>query len=91
MQVAVQSSWGNIVTTDSSTVTLTLNGGTFSTGGNTATATAVNGIATFGNLVINAMGTYTITASDGTDTSADKRELYHRRAGPETGFYATAY
>src|SRR5262249_52145795 len=68
--VAVEDAGGNIVTGDSSTVTLTLSSGTFANGSNTATATAVNGVATFGGLVINAAGTYTLAASDATLTGA---------------------
>jgi hypothetical protein len=68
--VAVEDASGNTVTGDSSTVTLTLNGGTFAGGSSTATAAAVNGVATFGNLIINAAGTYTLTASDGSLTGA---------------------
>ena len=62
----VEDANGNTVTADTSTVTLTLSSGTFASGGNTATASAVNGVATFGNLVINTAGTYTLAASDGT-------------------------
>jgi hypothetical protein len=69
--VAVRDQFGNTFPGDnSSTVTLTLNGGTFAGGGNTATAAVANGVATFGNLVISAAGTYTLTASDGTLTGA---------------------
>src|SRR5262249_29021133 len=68
--VAVQDAGGNTVTTDTSTVTLTLNGGTFAGGGTTVSAAAVNGVATFSNLVINTAGTYTLAASDGTLTGA---------------------
>jgi hypothetical protein len=68
--VAVEDSSGATVLGDSSTVTLTLNGGTFAGGGTTATAAAVNGVATFGNLVINAAGTYSLTASGGALTGA---------------------
>jgi hypothetical protein len=64
--VAVEDSGGNTVLGDASTVTLTLSGGTFAGGGTTATAAAVNGVATFANLVVNAAGTYTLAASDGT-------------------------
>jgi hypothetical protein len=63
--VGVQDQFGNTVSTDNSTVTLTLVGGTFASGQNTVTATAVNGIATFDNLVIDAVGTYCLTATDG--------------------------
>ena len=38
---------------NSSTVTVTLSSGTFSNGSNTVSAQAVNGVATFDNLVIN--------------------------------------
>src|SRR5207253_1504080 len=48
--VAVRDQFGNTVAGNTSTVTLTLNGGTFAGGGNTASAAAVNGVATFGNL-----------------------------------------
>jgi hypothetical protein len=66
VQVSVEDSGGKAIGFDSSVVTLTLNGGTFASGGNTATATAVNGVATFNNLVINTVGSYTLTASGGT-------------------------
>jgi subtilase family serine protease len=68
--VDVDTAVGSVVPTDSSTVTLTLSSGTFSTGLNTVTATAVNGVATFNSLAIVASGTYTLTASDGSLTSA---------------------
>jgi hypothetical protein len=44
---------------------LTLSSGAFAGGSNTASASAVNGVATFGNLVINTAGSYTLAASDG--------------------------
>ena len=55
--VAVQDAGGNTVTGDTSTVTLTLSSGTFVGGGTTATAAAVNGVATFANLAVAAPGT----------------------------------
>ena len=70
VQVAVEDSGGGTVGIDSSVVTLTLNGGTFAGGGNTVTATAVNGVASFGNLVIDAAGDYTLSAGDGALTGA---------------------
>ena len=63
--VAVEDTYGNVVTSNNSTITLTLNSGIFSTGSATVTATAVNGIATFSSLAINTTGTYTVTASGG--------------------------
>jgi hypothetical protein len=68
--VAVEDAGGNTVAGNTSTVTLTLSGGTFAGGASTVSAAAVNGVATFGNLVINAAGSYTLTASDGSLTGA---------------------
>src|SRR5262249_44146681 len=70
IKVAVQDASGNLVGSDSSTVTLTLSSGTFANGSTTASIAAVNGIATFSNLVINAAGNYTLAASDGALTTA---------------------
>jgi hypothetical protein len=74
VKVSVEQS-GSVVTSDTSTVTLTLSGGVFAGGGTTATAQAVNGVATFSNLVINATGAYTLTASDGSDTGATSSSI----------------
>ena len=63
--VDVEDANNNLVTTDQSIVTLTLSSGTFAGGSKTATAKAVGGIATFSNLIINATGTYTLSATDG--------------------------
>jgi hypothetical protein len=68
--VAVQDASGNTVTGNTSTVTLTLSSGTFAGGSGTVSAAAVNGVATFGNLVINTAGTYSLAATDGTLTGA---------------------
>src|SRR5262249_15030490 len=68
--VAVRDAFGNTVTSNTSTVTLTLSSGADAGGGSTISAAAANGVATFSGLVINAAGTYTLTASDGTLTSA---------------------
>ena len=63
--VHVEDPFGNTVTSDTSTVTLTLAGGTFAGGSRTAMATASGGVATFAGLVIDAAGSYTLSASDG--------------------------
>src|SRR5260370_15785189 len=68
--VAIRDANGNVVTSDTSIVTLTLSSGTFAGGGNTATASAVNGVDTFGGRVVNTAGSYTLAASDGTLTGA---------------------
>src|SRR5205823_2604421 len=66
----LEDGFGNVATANTSAVTLTLGGGTFFGGGTTATAAAVNGVASFNNLVIPATGTYTLTATDPGLTSA---------------------
>jgi len=63
--VMVQDNYGNIVATNASPVTITLNGGVFPDGGITASAVAVGGVATFSNLIIDIAGNYSFTASDG--------------------------
>ena len=91
VQVAVEDSSGSMVSVDSSAVTLTLNGGTFASGGNTITVNAVNGVATFSNLVINTPGIYTLTAGDGTLTMSHIEQLHHYRSrGGEAWLHAAA-
>ena len=68
--VTVEDSFGNTIATDSSSVTITLSSGTFASGGTTATAGAVSGVADFGSLVIDGAGSYTLTAGDGSLTGA---------------------
>jgi len=68
--VAIRDAAGATVTGDTSTVTLTLSSGTFAGGGTTVTAQAVNGVATFSSLSIANTGNYTLTATDGSLTSA---------------------
>jgi hypothetical protein len=70
--VKVEDSLGNVVTTDTSNVTVAIGtnpgGGTL---GGTVTVAAVSGIATFSNLSIDKTGTgYTLSAADGTLTGA---------------------
>jgi len=62
--VLVEDSFNNVVTTDSSQVTLTLSTGTFEGGLNTATVTAAMGVATFNDLKIDVKGSYTLSATD---------------------------
>ena len=62
--VEVEDPFGNIVTTDSSSVTLTVASGPGSASG-TLTVAASSGMATFGNVILNTAGSYTLTASDG--------------------------
>jgi Fibronectin type III domain len=64
--VNVENQSGNILTGDDSDVTLALAGGTATLNG-TLTVAAVNGVATFTGLSIDAAGTYTLVASDTAD------------------------
>jgi hypothetical protein len=73
--VAVLDKYGNLVVGDNtSSVTLTLSAGTFSNGSKSITAKVVGGLATFSgpglDLVIKTAGSYKLTASDGTLTTA---------------------
>jgi hypothetical protein len=61
--VKIEDSFNNVVTTSSDSVTLTPNGpGGFDPSA-TSTVTAVNGVATFTNLVLDKSGSYTLSAS----------------------------
>ena len=66
--VDVEDSNGNILTGDTSDVTLAINGS--SVLGGTTTVAAVNGVATFSDLSISTAGDYSLTATDGSDTAA---------------------
>ena len=67
--VAIQNSSGQTVTTNNTDVTIVLYSGTGTLSG-TLTVAAVNGIATFSNLSINATGAKTLRVTDGTLTQA---------------------
>ena len=69
MTVEVEDQFGNVVTTDSSNVTLSLNSGSGSLSG-TLTEAASSGVATFGNLSMTDAGSKTLLASDGSLTTA---------------------
>ena len=66
--VKVEDAFNNVVSSDSSTVTLTLSSGTFEGGTTTAATAASSGVATFKNLKIDVPGSYTLSADDGTLT-----------------------
>ena len=70
ISVEVEDQFGNVVTTDSSDITLAITQGPSGAALNgTTTEAAVSGVATFANLSINTAGTYELTASDGSLTS----------------------
>ena len=68
VQVLVEDSSGTVVTTATNPVTLALVGGTGLAG--TLTVTPQNGVATFSNLSVSTAGSYTLSASSPTLTSA---------------------
>jgi hypothetical protein len=68
-QVDVEDSFGNLVPTDSSTVTVSASGpGTFTSG--QSSVQAQHGVATFTDLMLKQLGGYSLTASDGSLTQA---------------------
>jgi hypothetical protein len=71
LTVAVEDAFGNLVTSDTSTVTIAVASGPSGfAGGSTTSTAAVSGVATFNNLILDTSGTYTLTLTDGTLTSA---------------------
>ncbi|HEV8067331.1 MAG TPA: putative Ig domain-containing protein [Planctomycetaceae bacterium] len=69
--VVVQDAFGNAVTSDTSAITLSVSSGPagFASGSSTS-AVAVNGVATFSNLILDTAGSYTLNASDGSLAAA---------------------
>jgi hypothetical protein len=80
--VAIVDQSGNVVTSDTSSVTVAIatGPGTF-TSSSTLTVTAEGGIATFDNLMITRVGSYTLEVTDGTLTAAwtNPFRIYTRR------------
>ncbi len=66
--IDVEDAFGNIVTTNTSTVKFTATGGSALTG--TSSVAAKAGVATFSNLILDKAAKYTLKATDGTLTSA---------------------
>ena len=63
--VLVEDPFGNVVTSDSSSVILTLARGSFEGGSNTVTVNASSGVATFAGMKIDRAGSYSVSATDG--------------------------
>jgi hypothetical protein len=63
LSLQVEDQFGNVVTSDSSSVTLAVNTGPGSAGG-TTTVQDGNGLVIFSNLSLNKVGSYTLAASD---------------------------
>ncbi len=88
LSVNVEDANGAVVTSDSSPVTLILNGGLFSNGFNSLNTYTSGGIATFSNYAIPKAGTYTLTATDGTLTAAVSAQFNVYVSNPVFGFSA---
>ena len=82
--VAVQDVNGATVPASSASIALTLNGGPAGTLQGTTTMSASQGVATFSNLVITRAGTYTLTASSSSLTSATSGNFTISAASPQT-------
>jgi len=65
----VEDQYGNVVTTDTSSVTIALATGTGTLAG-TKTLAAVAGVATFSTLSLNQAGSFTLSVTDGSLTAA---------------------
>jgi uncharacterized repeat protein (TIGR03803 family) len=83
MTVNVEDRFGNIVTSDSSTITLSVHTGPGTLTG-TVSAAAVNGVATFDDVVIDITGTYTLNAADGSLTSGNSSSFVVGSTGVPT-------
>ena len=90
--LAVEDSFGNVVTGDSSSVVVTVatGPGGFATGSTTRVA-AAGGVATFSNLVFDTAGGYTLRVSDGGLTGATTGTIRQSGDGQQIGLRADAY
>jgi autotransporter-associated beta strand protein len=86
--VDVEDQFGNIVTTNSSNVTLATATGPGSATG-TLTVAATNGVATFNNVKLDTAGSYTLTATDGSLTSATSSSFTVSAAAASKVAYGT--
>ncbi|HEV3299290.1 MAG TPA: putative Ig domain-containing protein, partial [Planctomycetaceae bacterium] len=74
--VVVEDAFGNTVTTDTSKITLSVSSGPAGfASGSTTSEPAVNGVATFNNLILDAAGVYTLNAADGSLASGTSTSI----------------
>ena len=79
---AVEDSFGNVVTSNTSNVTIAVASGPGGlTSGSTTLAEAASGVATFSSLILDTAGTYTFKVTDGSLTSATSGNIVCRRGG----------
>ncbi len=78
----MEDAFGNVITSNTSTVTVAVASGPGGlTTGSTTGVAAASGVATFSNLVLDTVGTYTLKATDGTLTSVTSGNI-SVNAGP---------
>ena len=82
VQVSVEDMAGNVVAGDSSTVTIALTNPAGAVLGGTLTQAAVSGVATFRDLTVNLPGTYTLQATDASDTAVTSASFTVTLAAP---------
>jgi hypothetical protein len=69
--VQVQDRFGNFATSDTSKVSMTISSGPGACDGtSTLQVTAINGVASFSNLILDTAGSYSLSAADGSLTAA---------------------
>jgi uncharacterized repeat protein (TIGR03803 family) len=91
VSVAVEDQDGNILTGDNPAISIAANGpGSIGNFAGYTTVTAQNGVATFGFIFIDTTGTYTLTATDGTDTPATSTSFNITDAGASQIIFGTA-
>ncbi len=86
--VDVEDQFGNIVTGNTSNVTLAVASGPGSATG-TLTVAASNGVATFSSVIFDTAGSYTLSATDGSLTSATSNSFTVTAAAASKLVYAT--
>jgi uncharacterized repeat protein (TIGR01451 family) len=84
--VDVEDQYGNLVTTDDDNITMTVNSGPGTLVGGSVTVAAVNGVATYSNLVIDTAGSYTLKAADGSITATSNCFLITAGAAEQLAF-----
>lgn len=87
--VKVLDSNGVIVTGDTSSVTIGINGGGVFAGTSTLTVAAVSGVATFSNLVPTMSGSFTLSATDGSLAGATSNSFTVNAAAAKTLVFTT--
>jgi len=90
VQVSIEDAKGNVVTSDTSSVSITISAGGAFSGSSTTTVAASSGVATFSNLVPTKAGTFTLSAGDGSLTGATSNSFMVNPAAPSKLVFTTA-